>query len=139
MQDLIGKRVVINGINGVVTVDHQDGTYTVNLDNHTVYFAVLEEIETKQETKTEAKKPTKLHKIYDTVKNCNEVLVKVRNEIKRCFILGNNDRNYFCVQDVRTGKVYSNIHIRNIAPTESFCFQSRYYQNEVLNQIQEYL
>lgn len=45
--ELIGKKVVINGVNGTVTGDNQDGTFTVSLENHTIYFAIEDEINLK--------------------------------------------------------------------------------------------
>lgn len=46
---MVRQSVEIKGVSGTVTVDHQDGTYTVNLVNHTIYLATEEEIATTQE------------------------------------------------------------------------------------------
>lgn len=51
--EMIGKKVLINGIKGTVTGDNQDGTFTVSLENHTIYFALEDEINPKLQSEIE--------------------------------------------------------------------------------------
>lgn len=142
MEDLTGNQVKINGISGTVTVDHQDGTYSVHLANNTVYFATLEEITpqvaTVEKPTTKKAKATKFHQIYEAVKNCQEVTVKTKNGTRPCVVIGSYERNYFNVQAV-DGQVF-NVHLNRINPSGGMCHLNRGgYVTQVLKAMECYL
>ena len=89
----------------------------------------------------------KFQKIAKAVEDCSAVKVKVKikgeNEsfvTRNGFIIKNYERNYFDVTDTGTGRVYMNVHIRNIDPSPGLiCLHFKSYVKDVLSQMSPYL
>lgn len=56
---MLNTWVTINGVKGFVTVDNQDGTYTVSLHNNTIYFATQDELVEQVKVEDESKEEDK--------------------------------------------------------------------------------
>lgn len=150
------SKVEINGTNGFIAVDHEDGTYTVCLDDNTVYFATAEEIGVVEDTaiKVEAvnSPDTKLGNIFKAVQESNSFSVKVpkgkgsEKIIKDCFIREfqkwdgrYNNMSYFLVEESASGKVHwVNIRAINVS-SHLFSFNAGHYKEQVLEQMKKYL